>query len=155
MRAAAKGRRIVSMHSPKRAAPRAALFVFLGLVIMAASIWPWAAKARAPSQELKIETAAGGSITFAIELAESEAEKAKGLMFRTKLADNEGMLFPYGRSQEVTMWMRNTYIPLDMVFIRKDGIIHRIEARTEPFSDRVIASQGDVFAVLELSLIHI
>jgi uncharacterized membrane protein (UPF0127 family) len=61
------------------------------------------------------------------------------------------MLFPYGRSQEITMWMRNTYVALDMIFIRADGVIHRIEAQTEPLSDRVIASGGDVFAVLEIA----
>lgn len=112
--------------------------------------WPHTARARAPLQELRIEKAAGGNVVFAIEVAQSEAEKAKGLMFRTRLADNEGMLFPYGRSQEITMWMHNTYIPLDMVFIRADGVIHRIEAHTEPLSDRVISSQGNVFAVLEI-----
>lgn len=108
------------------------------------------AHARAP-QTLHIEKASGGNAAFTIEIAESDAEKAKGLMFRTKLGDNEGMLFPYGRAQELTMWMRNTYIPLDMLFIRADGVIHRIEARTEPLSDRVIASQGDVSAVLEIA----
>ena len=48
-------------------------------------------------------------------------------MFRTELADNQGMLFLYGAPQEITMWMRNTYIPLDMMFIRADGTVHRIE----------------------------
>ena len=61
------------------------------------------------------------------------------------------MLFPYPVPQEVTMWMRNTYVPLDMIFIRADGVIHRIAERTEPFSERTIASQGPVTAVLELA----
>ena len=61
------------------------------------------------------------------------------------------MLFPYSEAREITMWMRNTYIPLDMVFIRADGIIHRIEVRAEPMSERIIASQGEVSAVLELA----
>lgn len=72
-------------------------------------------------------------------------------MFRTALADNMGMLFPYDGAQNVTMWMRNTYIPLDMLFIRADGTIHRIEAKTEPFSERMIEAGGDVAAVLELA----
>ena len=109
-----------------------------------------AAMARMRTGELQIEKAAGGSVPIKIEIAESEQEKATGLMFRTKLADGEGMLFNYGKAFEVTMWMRNTYIPLDMVFIRSDGIIHRIETKTEPLSDRIIASQGDVSAVLEI-----
>jgi uncharacterized membrane protein (UPF0127 family) len=99
---------------------------------------------------LEIVKASGGSVSLAIEVAESDQEKASGLMFRTKLGDGEGMLFAYGKTMEVTMWMRNTYIPLDMVFARADGVIHRIEAMTEPLSDRVIASQGLVSAVLEI-----
>ena len=67
------------------------------------------------------------------------------------LADGKGMLFPYASPQEITMWMRNTYIPLDMVFIRADGIVHRIEAKTEPMSERIISSNGPVGAVLEIA----
>lgn len=88
---------------------------------------------------------------IAVELAETEREKAVGLMFRTELDRRAGMLFSYPRPQELTMWMRNTYIPLDMVFIRADGVVHRIEENTEPFSEKIIASQGDVVAVLELA----
>lgn len=141
----------MSIEFSKRAASIAALFVLLGLTLMTFLSWSRVALARGPVQELRIERAAGGSVVLQVELAASDAEKAKGLMFRTKLGDGEGMLFPYGRSQEITMWMRNTYISLDMIFIRADGIIHRIEARTEPLSDRVIASNGDVFAVLEIA----
>ncbi len=72
-------------------------------------------------------------------------------MFRKSLPENRGMLFPYGKPKEITMWMRNTYIPLDMVFIRADGVVHRIEARTEPLSERYIGSEGPVLAVLELA----
>jgi len=95
-------------------------------------------------------TTAGGEHVFEVEIASTPEEKAMGLMFRTSLAGNAGMLFPYSPPQEATMWMRNTYISLDMVFIRADGIVHRVEPRTEPFSERVIASRGDVAAVLEL-----
>jgi uncharacterized membrane protein (UPF0127 family) len=135
----------------RRAASIAALFVFSGLALMTAMSWSRVAVARTATQELRIEKASGGSVAFSIELAATDAEKAKGLMFRTKMGDTEGMLFPYGRPQEITMWMRHTYIPLDMIFIRADGIIHRIEAQTEPLSDRIIASEGDVFAVLEIA----
>jgi len=98
---------------------------------------------------LKLVTASG-THAFQIEVAETAAEKSRGLMFRRSLADDAGMLFPYSPPQEATMWMRNTYISLDMVFIRQDGTVHRIEANTEPFSETVIASNGDVAAVLEL-----
>lgn len=92
-----------------------------------------------------------GEKAIDIEVAESEEEKALGLMFRTSLADDRGMLFPYGKPREITMWMHNTYIPLDMVFIRADGVVHRIEERAEPLNERIISSDGDVSAVLELA----
>ena len=90
---------------------------------------------------------ARGTHTIDVEVTETPAEKAQGLMFRTRLADTSGMLFFYDTPQEITMWMRNTYIPLDMVFIRADGVVHRIEARTEPLSENIVASRGDVTAV--------
>jgi uncharacterized protein len=101
-------------------------------------------------ETLKLHTAAAVR-TIDIEIADTVQEKAQGLMFRTSLADNQGMLFFYDVPQEITMWMRNTYIPLDMVFIRADGIVHRIEARTEPLSETIIGSRGEVSACLELA----
>ncbi|MEZ5849328.1 MAG: DUF192 domain-containing protein [Hyphomicrobiaceae bacterium] len=100
-------------------------------------------------ETLKIITQSGEHV-FQTEIAESADEKARGLMFRRSMADDAGMLFPYLPPQEATMWMRNTYISLDMVFIAADGTVHRVEEGTEPFSERVIASNGDVAAVLEL-----
>ncbi|HWV80181.1 MAG TPA: DUF192 domain-containing protein [Hyphomicrobiaceae bacterium] len=93
---------------------------------------------------------ASGAHRINIEIAESEREKSYGLMFRRSLGDDEGMLFPYPTAHEITMWMRNTFIPLDMIFIRADGIVHRIETDTEPHSERIIASEGDVAGVLEM-----
>ena len=90
-------------------------------------------------------------MTISAEIANTPAKKARGLMFRRSLGANEGMLFLYSHAQEVHMWMRNTYISLDMLFIRSDGIIHRIERQTEPFSEAIIASDGDVTGVLELN----
>jgi uncharacterized protein len=101
-------------------------------------------------ETLKLHTAAAVH-AIDVEIADTPQEKAQGLMFRTRLADNTGMLFFYETPQEITMWMRSTYIPLDMVFIRPDGVVHRIEARTEPLSEAIIASRGDVTACLELA----
>ena len=101
-------------------------------------------------EKLYLVTGAGQETPIDVEMAVDPKEKELGLMFRTELADNQGMLFPYGGAQEVSMWMHNTYIPLDMVFIRADGTVYRIEQRAEPLSDRIITSQGLVSAVLEL-----
>ncbi len=92
-----------------------------------------------------------GTHSYSIEVAVTDVEKARGLMFRRSLSQDSGMLFLYDPPQAVTMWMRNTYIPLDMIFITPDGLVHRIEANTEPFSTDVIASGGTVAAVLELN----
>ena len=85
-----------------------------------------------------------------VEIAETPAEKAQGLMFRRSLGEKEGMLFLYTEPQGVSMWMRNTYIPLDMVFVAKDGTVARIAERTTPFSEAHISSGGPVLAVLEI-----
>ena len=107
--------------------------------------------ARMRVDKLWLVIGAGQETPIDVEMAETPKEKELGLMFRTELADNQGMLFPYGAPQEVTMWMHNTYIPLDMVFIRADGTVHRIEQRAEPLSDRIISSEGQVSAVLEMA----
>jgi uncharacterized membrane protein (UPF0127 family) len=108
------------------------------------------AGAPVPTETLQIITAAG-THTIKIEVARTPDQQARGLMFRTSLADDHGMLFPHDEPRELSMWMRNTYISLDMVFIRPDGVIHRIAERTEPLSDKVVSSNGDVSAVLELA----
>jgi uncharacterized protein len=97
---------------------------------------------------LKTET---GDHNFNIEVATTRQEQALGLMFRRSLPENAGMLFLYKRPQPAAMWMKNTLIPLDMVFIAPDGRVLRIETNTEPFSTAVIRSEGAVSAVLELN----
>ncbi len=130
-----------------RAAVSAALLLCLGFWSLVSATGPGQAEMR--KDVLRLITASGEH-RFQIEVALSAEDKARGLMFRRSLADDAGMLFPYEPPQEATMWMRNTYISLDMVFIRADGVVHRIESGTEPFSEAVIASRGDVLAVLEL-----
>ena len=94
---------------------------------------------------------ASGDHRINIEVAESDREKSYGLMFRRSLGDDEGMLFPYPTAHEITMWMRNTFISLDMIFIRADGSIDRIAENTIPESLDPVVSGGDVAAVLELA----
>lgn len=88
--------------------------------------------------------------TFRAEIADTAQARSQGLMYRRQLAPDAGMLFDFKHVGEVTMWMADTYIPLDMLFIRADGVIHRIEADTVPFSRQTIASRGPVLAVLEV-----
>ncbi len=100
-------------------------------------------------QTLEIASASGVH-SFAVEIADNDADRAKGLMYRKELPEGRGMLFDFHREQDVSFWMQNTYIPLDMIFIRGDGRIVRIAENTEPLSTRLIPSGGPVLAVLEV-----
>ena len=103
----------------------------------------------AEEQALEIVTRSG-VYTFTIELAATDEERSKGLMFRRELPEGRGMLFDFKQDMNVTMWMKNTYIPLDMIFIRADGRIQRIAENTEPESTKIIAAGAPVRAVLEV-----
>jgi uncharacterized protein len=92
-----------------------------------------------------------GPHNFSIELATTDQQRILGLMYRRALAADAGMLFLYDRPQPVAMWMKNTFISLDMIFIGPDGRVHRIERHTEPFSTEVIFSEGDVRGILEVN----
>src|SRR5438105_3164710 len=98
---------------------------------------------------LEIATKSGVQI-FSVEMATTEDEKQKGLMYRRELADGKGMLFDFSPEQPISMWMKNTYISLDMIFIRADGRILRIAENTEPESTAIIASGGLARGVLEV-----
>jgi uncharacterized protein len=120
-------------HHPKNLSSPAvalALCALGGLGARAASIQP-----------LEIATQNGVQV-FAVEMATTEEEKTTGLMYRKKLPDGKGMLFDFTPAQEVSMWMKNTFISLDMIFIRADGRILRIAENTEPQSTRIISSGG-------------
>ena len=124
---------------------------FLRLVAAAAVLLvthagPTGARAQ---ESLEIVTR-GGVHTFAVELAATDDERSRGLMFRRELPEGRGMLFDFKQDQNISMWMKNTYIPLDMIFIRSDGRIHRIAENTEPESTRVIPAGAPVRAVLEV-----
>ena len=101
--------------------------------------------------ELSVRTKAGEVFNFSVELAESGEQKSRGLMFRREMAADAGMLFLHNRDRVVTMWMANTFLPLDMLFIKADGRIARIAANTIPQSRDVISSRQRVRAVLELN----
>lgn len=103
-----------------------------------------------PTEPLTIATK-GGPRQFSVEVMRDDAGRSRGLMFRRHMAPDHGMLFDFERSEPVTMWMKNTYLPLDMVFIRADGTVARVAADTEPLSTAIIPSNGPVLAVLELN----
>ena len=91
-----------------------------------------------------------GVHTFAVEMAVTPEEQARGLMFRRELPEGQGMLFDFQREQPATFWMKNTYVSLDMIFIRADGRILRIAQNTVPLSEALVPSGGPVRAVLEV-----
>lgn len=99
--------------------------------------------------ELRIESGAE-SHRFYVELAKTPAQQARGLMFRADLAPDAGMLFVYGAERHISMWMKNTLVPLDMVFLSSTGEILRIERWMTPLSERPIHSGAPSAAVLEL-----
>lgn len=102
-----------------------------------------------PRAELIIDTPRG-THRFEVEVARTNVQRARGLMFRIRLAADAGMLFVYERRGPVVMWMKNTLISLDMLFIAADGRIVRIAANTTPLSKKMISSGSPVRAVLEL-----
>jgi uncharacterized membrane protein (UPF0127 family) len=100
-------------------------------------------------QPLEIASKSGVHV-FAVETASTPEEQSKGLMFRRQLPEGQGMLFDFHQEQPTSFWMKNTYIPLDMIFIRGDGRILRIAENTVPLSETLVPSGGPVRAVLEV-----
>lgn len=105
---------------------------------------------RLPTERMVILTRDGRRLDFTVEMALTPDQQTVGLMFRTEVPANEGMIFDWGAPRESSMWMRNTLVPLDMLFIAADGRIHRIAERTVPLSLTPIGSGGPVRATLEL-----
>ncbi len=100
--------------------------------------------------DLSIKTS-NGTYRFKVELALDERSQAQGLMFRRSMPPDHGMLFIYDPARMIGMWMKNTILSLDMLFVKRDGTIARIFERTEPFSERVLSSDQPVYGVLELN----
>jgi uncharacterized membrane protein (UPF0127 family) len=126
------------------------LRVAAGLLIGACAILAQVAPAQAATQDTLEIVSASGVHAFAVEVVADDAERERGLMFRKELPEGQGMLFDFQHDQPVAFWMHNTYISLDMFFIRGDGRIMRIEESAKPESDRLIPSGAPVRAVLEV-----
>lgn len=131
----------------------AALLLFMLFALPARTAEPTVEQLLAdfPQSEFTISTPDAKRHRFRIWLANSEAHRAQGLMFVRELPADAGVLFVYPAPRTISMWMKNTFIPLDMVFIRADGRVSQVIANTTPHSLKSIHSKEDVVAVLELN----
>ena len=102
-----------------------ALLVAAACVHMARPAHAQAAAETAALESLQIASGAGAKLSFQVEVMRTDAERAKGLMFRRFLPADRGMLFDFKTEQPVMMWMKNTYLPLDMIFIARNGLVLR------------------------------
>jgi uncharacterized protein len=132
------------------AAARFAAALLVGVYILAFLAPALAAGQDTLEQDTLEIVSASGVHAFTVELAVNDQERERGLMFRKELPEGQGMLFDFQHDQPVAFWMHNTYISLDMIFIRGDGRIARIEENAKPESDRLIPSGTPVRAVLEV-----
>lgn len=139
--------RFLASHSTGAAAAAFAAFLALTLPLTAT---PRALAEEVQREELVVTTDTGAN-TFSVEIADEPRERALGLMFRREMADDAGMLFDFGVEEPAGFWMKNTYIPLDMLFIKADGTIESIAERTTPLSEKSVPSKGPVRYVLEIN----
>jgi uncharacterized membrane protein (UPF0127 family) len=126
-----------------------AVFSMVAAMCFFAMISP-SAWAEGRIETVTIETATS-AVHFDCEIMRTDVEREQGLMFRPYLPELRGMLFDFGEERPVQMWMKDTLIPLDMLFIRANGTIARIIANAEPYSTRVLPSGEPVLAVLEIN----
>lgn len=119
-------------------------------LLLAVAFFVWIAPAAAADNKTLEIISRNGVHVFTVELVNTEETRARGLMYRRELAEGHGMLFDFFQDRELGFWMKNTYIPLDMIFIRSDGRIARIAENTEPLSERMVNSNGPVRAVFEV-----
>jgi uncharacterized membrane protein (UPF0127 family) len=121
----------------------------LGVFLSPASVFAQSA----PAGELEdlILVTSSGEHVFKVEVMRTDEQRARGLMFRRHMPVDRGMLFDFKTEQRVMMWMRNTYIPLDMVFITRAGVVVNVAEDTEPMSERTIPSAAPAYAVLEVN----
>jgi uncharacterized membrane protein (UPF0127 family) len=120
------------------------------MALLLAALLPVAAARALDPGELVIDTPRGQH-SFTIELADTPEERSRGLMYRRSMQPNHGMLFDFQVEQPVAFWMKNTPLPLDMLFIDATGTVVQIAADTVPFSETPVPSEQPVQAVLELN----
>lgn len=108
------------------------------------------ASADAPLQRLEIDTASGAHV-FKVELMSTDAEREHGLMFRKSLARDRGMLFDFHRQQPVVFWMKDTLVPLDMIFVAQDGHVVSVKHDAKPMDETLIQSGAPTLGVIEVN----
>ena len=130
----------------------------LATLLAVSAVTPWvvavaqtAAQAELPKEGLVIVGKDGTRHAFQVEMAQTPEQQTVGEMFRTSVPADGGMLFDWGQPRQSDMWMRNTKVPLDMLFINADGTINRIAENTVPESLAIVSSNGPVRATLELA----
>ena len=126
------------------------LTAFVFVAALAAAQPATSAPADSAVDDLSIVTATGPH-HFAVEVMRTREQLERGLMYRRQMAADHGMLFDFGAVRPVTMWMKDTYLPLDMVFIAADGRVVSVKHDAEPLSETTIPSGGDVLGVLEVN----
>ncbi len=125
------------------------MIVVLSLWFAAAAVFDPGAQ---PSTEpLLIETASGVKQAFNVEIVKEEKVRTRGLMFRQSMPKDHGMLFDYDPPQQISFWMKNTYISLDIIFIDANGVILNIAEKTTPLSLTTLPSAGPARGILEIN----
>jgi uncharacterized protein len=133
---------VFSVFRAAISAARLAIFAVMATLLFACS---------APGEETLVLHTATGNYTFHVEIADTPASREKGLMFRTALAPDAGMLFDFHREAQQAFWMQNTYIALDMIFIAEDGTVKTIHQNARPMDTTAIPSGVPVRFVLEIA----
>ena len=141
---------VASVRKEYGGAAFAALLSFAMMAYVALA-WAFAFPAAALEKQPLTFATSSGSHAVTVEVADTDRTRSTGLMYRRSIGPDEGMLFIYDREQEITMWMKNTYISLDMIFVKRDGTISHIATNTEPFSENIIPSEGPALAVIEMA----
>ena len=120
------------------------------VVLLSASLWSDAAGAGCSADQVELR-GDWGSARFSVEIADDSAERAQGLMYREKLPRSAGMLFVFERPGPVSFWMRNTLIPLDMIFADAQGVVRSVHSRAIPGDETPVDGGTDIRFVLEIN----
>ncbi|WEX78973.1 DUF192 domain-containing protein [Sinorhizobium numidicum] len=136
------------MRVPFRIFARSAVAALFLLSVLVASV---AADVSFARERVRLLTSDGRTHDLTVELAIDPGQREQGLMYRRQMAENHGMLFDFGETRRVMMWMKNTYLPLDMLFIAEDGTVRTIHENAVPLSEAIIDSEEPVTFVLELN----